>query len=96
MTHWAGFTGSSSGLSLPLVGGVTKYSLHWHALYILAGVAALSYPRSGTDVLDPPGFDVHAGEAFKVPHVAGDEHQTVARRYRGDLPARERPLQAGS
>jgi branched-chain amino acid transport system permease protein len=43
MTFWASFTGGSSGLSLPLAGGVTKYSLYWYALYILAAAAALSY-----------------------------------------------------
>jgi branched-chain amino acid transport system permease protein len=42
-TYWAAFTGGSSGLSLPLAGGVTKYSLYWYGLYLLAVTAALSY-----------------------------------------------------
>lgn len=43
MTYWADFTGGSSGLSLPLTGGVTKFSLYWYGLYLLAAVVALSY-----------------------------------------------------
>ena len=42
-TYWAEFTGGSSGLSLPIGQGPTKYSLYWYGLYILAGVVALSY-----------------------------------------------------
>jgi branched-chain amino acid transport system permease protein len=42
-TYWAEFTGGSSGLSLPIGQGPTKYALYWYGLYILAGVVALSY-----------------------------------------------------
>jgi branched-chain amino acid transport system permease protein len=42
-TYWDEFTGGSSGLSLPIVQGPTKYALYWYGLYLLAGVAALSY-----------------------------------------------------
>jgi branched-chain amino acid transport system permease protein len=42
-TYWAGFTGGSSGLSLPIGQGPTKYALYWYGLYLLAGVVALSY-----------------------------------------------------
>jgi branched-chain amino acid transport system permease protein len=42
-TYWSGFTGGSSGLSLPLGGGPTKYQLYWYGLYLLAAAVALSY-----------------------------------------------------
>jgi branched-chain amino acid transport system permease protein len=42
-TYWDEFTGGSSGLSLPLEQGPTKYALYWYGLYLLAGVVALSY-----------------------------------------------------
>jgi branched-chain amino acid transport system permease protein len=42
-TYWDEFTGGSSGLSLPIAQGPTKYALYWYGLYLLAGVAALSY-----------------------------------------------------
>jgi branched-chain amino acid transport system permease protein len=42
-TYWDRFTGGSSGLSLPISQGPTKYALYWYGLYLLAGVVALSY-----------------------------------------------------
>jgi len=42
-TYWDEFTGGSSGLSLPISQGPTKYALYWYALYLLAAVVALSY-----------------------------------------------------
>lgn len=42
-TFWSDFTGGSSGTSLPLEGNVTKYQLYYYALYVAAGVVALSY-----------------------------------------------------
>jgi branched-chain amino acid transport system permease protein len=42
-TYWDEFTGGSSGLSLPIGQGPTKYALYWYGLYILAGAVALSY-----------------------------------------------------
>jgi branched-chain amino acid transport system permease protein len=42
-TYWDEFTGGSSGLSLPIAQGPTKYALYWYGLYLLTGVAALSY-----------------------------------------------------
>ncbi len=42
-TFWSDFTGGSSGTSLPLTGSVTKYQLYFYALYVAAGVVALSY-----------------------------------------------------
>ncbi len=42
-TYWDEFTGGSSGLSLPIGQGPTKYALYWYGLYLLAGVVALSY-----------------------------------------------------
>ena len=42
-TYWAEFTGGSSGLSLPIGEGPTKYALYWYGLYLVAGVVALSY-----------------------------------------------------
>jgi branched-chain amino acid transport system permease protein len=42
MTFWEGFTGGSSGVSLP-IGGTSKYSLYWYGLYLMAGAVVLSY-----------------------------------------------------
>lgn len=42
-TYWSDFTGGSSGVSLPIGEGVTKFSLYWYALYFLAAVVFLSY-----------------------------------------------------
>lgn len=42
-TYWSGFTGGSSGLSLPLSQGPTKYALYWYGLYLMAVVVAVSY-----------------------------------------------------
>src|SRR6266511_3109396 len=42
-TYWSDFTGGSSGLSLPLAGGPTKYQLYWYGLYLLAAAVAVSY-----------------------------------------------------
>ena len=42
-TYWTSFTGGSSGLSLPIGNGPTKYQLYWYGLYILAAVVILSY-----------------------------------------------------
>jgi branched-chain amino acid transport system permease protein len=42
-TYWDEFTGGSSGLSLPIGQGPTKYALYWYGLYLLAGVVVLSY-----------------------------------------------------
>ncbi len=42
-TYWDPFTGGSSGLSLPLGQGPTKYALYWYGLYLLAAVVALSW-----------------------------------------------------
>jgi branched-chain amino acid transport system permease protein len=43
MTYWADFTGGSSGVSLPLDGAVSKFSLYYYGLYLLAAVVAISY-----------------------------------------------------
>jgi branched-chain amino acid transport system permease protein len=42
-TYWSSFTGGSSGLSLPLVSGPTKFQLYWYGLYLLAAAVAVSY-----------------------------------------------------
>jgi branched-chain amino acid transport system permease protein len=42
-TYWSSFTGGSSGLSLPLAGGPTKFQLYWYGLYLLAAAVAVSY-----------------------------------------------------
>jgi branched-chain amino acid transport system permease protein len=42
-TYWSGFTGGSSGLSLPLGDGPTKYALYWYGLYLLVAAVAVSY-----------------------------------------------------
>jgi len=42
-TYWSAFTGGSSGLSLPLTTGPTKYQLYWYGIYVLAGVVAVSF-----------------------------------------------------
>jgi branched-chain amino acid transport system permease protein len=42
-TYWADFTGGSSGLSLPIGDGPTKFQLYWYGLYLLAAVVAISY-----------------------------------------------------
>jgi branched-chain amino acid transport system permease protein len=42
-TYWSDFTGGSSGLSLPLASGPTKYELYWYGLYVLAAAVAVSY-----------------------------------------------------
>jgi branched-chain amino acid transport system permease protein len=42
-TYWSDFTGGSSGLSLPLTTGPTKFQLYWYGLYVLAAVVAVSF-----------------------------------------------------
>jgi branched-chain amino acid transport system permease protein len=42
-TYWSSFTGGSSGLSLPLRDGPSKFQLYWYGLYLLAAAVALSY-----------------------------------------------------
>ena len=42
-TYWTDFTGGSSGLSLPIGGGPTKFQLYWYGLYLLAAAVAISY-----------------------------------------------------
>ncbi|MFI5845782.1 branched-chain amino acid ABC transporter permease [Catenuloplanes sp. NPDC051500] len=42
-TYWSGFTGGSSGLSLPLDGNPTKFELYWYGLYLLAAAVAISW-----------------------------------------------------
>ena len=42
-TYWSGFTGGSSGLSLPLAGNPTKYQLYWYGLYLLGAAVLISY-----------------------------------------------------
>jgi branched-chain amino acid transport system permease protein len=42
-TYWSDFTGGSSGLSLPLAEGPTKYQLYWYGLYLLAAAVVVSY-----------------------------------------------------
>jgi branched-chain amino acid transport system permease protein len=42
-TYWSGFTGGSSGLSLPFGGGPTKFQLYWYGLYLLAVAVGVSY-----------------------------------------------------
>ena len=42
-TYWSGFTGGSSGLSLPIAQGPTKYQLYWYGLYLAAIAVALSW-----------------------------------------------------
>jgi len=42
-TYWSDFTGGSSGLSLPLAGGPTKYQLYWYGLYLVAAAVVVSY-----------------------------------------------------
>ena len=42
-TYWTDFTGGSSGLSLPIGDGPTKFQLYWYGLYLLAAVVAMSY-----------------------------------------------------
>jgi len=42
-TYWSDFTGGSSGLSLPLSSGPTKYQLYWYGLYLLVAAVAISY-----------------------------------------------------
>jgi branched-chain amino acid transport system permease protein len=42
-TYWSDFTGGSSGLSLPLASGPTKYQLYWYGLYLLAAAVVVSY-----------------------------------------------------
>jgi len=42
-TYWSDFTGGSSGLSLPLSTGPTKFQLYWYGLYVLAAVVAVSF-----------------------------------------------------
>ncbi len=41
-TFWQGFTGGSSGLSLPIVPGF-KYTLYWYGLYLAAIAVATAY-----------------------------------------------------
>lgn len=43
MTFWGAFTGGASGVSLPIQGGLNKYTLYWYGLYFMAAVVALSY-----------------------------------------------------
>lgn len=42
LTYWEGFTGGSSGVSLPIAPGL-KYTLYWYELYLMAVVVAASY-----------------------------------------------------
>jgi branched-chain amino acid transport system permease protein len=42
LTYWEGFTGGSSGVSLPIEPGL-KYTLYWYGLYLMAVVIAVSY-----------------------------------------------------
>lgn len=42
-TYWTDFTGGSSGLSLPIGNGPTKFELYWYGLYLLAAAVVLSY-----------------------------------------------------
>ncbi|HYO17966.1 MAG TPA: branched-chain amino acid ABC transporter permease [Dermatophilaceae bacterium] len=42
-TYWTDFTGGSSGLSLPMGEGPTKFQMYWYGLYLLAAVVAMSY-----------------------------------------------------
>jgi branched-chain amino acid transport system permease protein len=42
-TYWADFTGGSSGLSLPIGDGPTKFQLYWYGLYLLAVAVVMSY-----------------------------------------------------
>jgi branched-chain amino acid transport system permease protein len=42
-TYWTSFTGGSSGLSMPINTGPTKFQLYWYGLYLLAVVVAMSY-----------------------------------------------------
>ncbi len=42
LTFWEGFTGGSSGLSLPIESGF-KYTLYWYGLYFMAIAVAASY-----------------------------------------------------
>jgi branched-chain amino acid transport system permease protein len=42
LTYWEGFTGGSSGVSLPIEAGL-KYTLYWYGLYLMAVVVAASY-----------------------------------------------------
>jgi branched-chain amino acid transport system permease protein len=42
-TYWSDFTGGSSGLSLPLDSGPSKYSLYWYGLYLLVAAVLVSY-----------------------------------------------------
>jgi branched-chain amino acid transport system permease protein len=42
-TYWTGFTGGSSGLSLPLAEGPTKFQLYWYGLYLVTAAVAVSY-----------------------------------------------------
>lgn len=42
-TYWTDFTGGSSGLSLPIGGGPTKYAMYWYGLYLLAATVVVSY-----------------------------------------------------
>jgi branched-chain amino acid transport system permease protein len=42
-TYWSDFTGGSSGLSLPLASGPSKFQLYWYGLYLAAIAVALSY-----------------------------------------------------
>ena len=42
-TFWTDFTGGSSGLSLPIGEGPTKFQLYWYGLYLLAVAVAMSY-----------------------------------------------------
>ena len=42
LTYWEGFTGGSSGVSLPITPGL-KYTLYWYGLYLMMVVVAASY-----------------------------------------------------
>jgi len=42
-TYWTDFTGGSSGLSLPIDVGPTKFQLYWYGLYLLAAAVVRSY-----------------------------------------------------
>ena len=42
-TYWTGFTGGSSGLSLPLAEGPSKFQLYWYGLYLVTAAVTVSY-----------------------------------------------------
>ena len=65
-TYWSDFTGGSSGLSLPLASGPTKYQLYWYGLYLLVAAVAISYwlRRSRIGLAGLPATIVHCGTSL--------------------------------